>query len=111
MTIGTARATYKRDWEARHIVRRTSSSSPALTNAEVIAWIRRDHLKAHFPGTPLWDLATVDSGVASIFGSGPYLHVPVDMDDGDRLWIRVHAPARLRRRLAARWRPCGTTRD
>jgi hypothetical protein len=84
-----------------------------LTDAEVIAAIRADHLRANI-AVPIytrhyWDEATVDPG-GSIFGPGPYVKLPVDMliqagsDATERVVIRVYAPERLRRRLAKSWR-------
>lgn len=76
-----------------------------MTDAEVIAAIRRTHLKAniaHFERDPAcviqWDRAWVDPG-GSVFGAGPYLHVPVTCGDEDGIVVRVYPPARLRRRL------------
>lgn len=84
-----------------------------MTDADVIAAIRRQHLKANIDHWQRlvgyeevvlrWDQATVDPGDgASLWGLGPYLHLPVDTAD-DRVMIRVYPPARLRRRLAAKW--------
>ena len=103
MTTGTARAAYKRDWEQTYM-RKTPPSSPALTDADVIAAIREHHLVIRAPGIRMWREATVDPG-GTIFGPGPYAHLPILCDDDERIVVRVHAPARLRRRLAARWRP------
>jgi hypothetical protein len=86
-----------------------------MTDAEVIAAIRQRHLKANIaeyedgcskcnPRVIRWDLAFVDRG-GSLFGPGPYLHVPVILlSPLDLVWIRVYAPARLRRRLAREWK-------
>jgi hypothetical protein len=73
-----------------------------VTSADVIAAIRRQHLKANIdrepPRTRRWAEAWVDPG-GTIFGSGPYVKLPL----ADGRVIRVHPPARLRRQLAARW--------
>lgn len=78
-----------------------------MTDFDVIAAIRRSHLifdSEHFPGADVqWERATIDLGGTSLWGLGPYLHVPVEVD-GDSFVVRVHAPARLRRRLAAQWK-------
>ena len=92
-----------------------------LTDADVIAAIRATHRKANIDpcdceparwGTPMWSQACVDSG-GTIFGDGPYLHVPIEGGAWDGTVQRVYAPARLRRRLARQWAapvsaPCGT---
>jgi hypothetical protein len=80
-----------------------------VTDAEVITAIRANHLKANISNPYYvrhhWDQAWVDRG-GTIFGPGPYVHLPVDAvwEDGsdktDRLVIRVYPPARLRRKLA-----------
>jgi hypothetical protein len=84
-----------------------------MTDAEVVAAIRAKHLKANidhferdpeFWGRPDWDRAWVDPG-GTIFGSGPYLHVPIVGGDADGTQQRVYAPERLRRKLAKVW-PC-----
>lgn len=90
------------------------SETRNLTDADVIAAIRRRHLKANIELAcyvrHYWKLAWVDVG-GTIFGLGPYVHLPVDclVRDGSRqtarVTIRVYAPARLRRRLARDWRP------
>lgn len=87
-----------------------------MTHAEVIAAIRRDHLKAnigwieamvpppkHRNGNPIhvhWDRAWVDEG-GTVFGAGPYLHVPIMnyWSTDEETVHRVYPPARLRRRL------------
>lgn len=95
-----------------------------MTDAEVVAAIRRQHLKANindpFIVSQDWDAATVDAG-GTVFGAGPYVKLPVEFRtthftfrDGicekahegrDTAVIRVYAPERLRRRLARDWRP------
>jgi hypothetical protein len=86
-------------------------SADKLTNIDVIAAIRTNHLKAnidHFErepeklGRPNWSKAFVDPG-GSIFGPGPYLKVPIVGGEWGGTTQRVYAPARLRRRLAERW--------
>ena len=86
-----------------------------MTDKEVIAAIRKNHLKANiakferdpkFWGLPMWSKAWVDGG-GTIFGAGPYLHVPIRGGDFDGTVQRVYAPARLQRQLAKRW--SGTT--
>lgn len=78
-----------------------------MTDQDVIAAIRRHHLKANIqhyaPETLHWDLAYVDKG-GTIFGMGPYVKLPVDWD-GERVMIRVYPPARLQRQLAKKWKP------
>lgn len=83
-----------------------------LSDADVIAAIRQRHLTYNVSeheshGCLLWDGATVDPG-GSIFGPGPYLKVSI-ADHCPTGWggtrQRVYAPARLRRRLAAQWKP------
>lgn len=72
-----------------------------MTDAEVIAAIRKCHLKANIADyehdTVWWAGATVDRG-GTIFGPGPYLKVPVT-NQGITITIRVYPPARLRRKL------------
>ena len=76
-----------------------------MTDADIIAAIRQCHRKANIGESgvadPCWDEAWVDRG-GTVFGPGPYLHVPVDYF-GERITIRVYAPARLRRTLAKAW--------
>jgi hypothetical protein len=88
----------------------------------VIAAIRRNHLKADIgwiedqgehpvhpsndcPIVIHWSRAWVDPG-GTIFGDGPYLHVPIEgywghSGKAEETVHRVYPPARLRRRLAA----------
>ena len=82
-----------------------------MTDAEVIATIRRTHLKVNIDqferepetwGAPQWDAAWIDPG-GTIFGDGPYLKVPIRGGRGDGTLQRVYAPERLRRRLSAQW--------
>lgn len=82
-----------------------------MSDAEVIAAIRANHLKAniwHFEadperwGRPAWERAWIDGG-GTIFGAGPYLKVPIEGGEWDGTTRRVYAPARLRRRLAKMW--------
>jgi hypothetical protein len=84
-----------------------------VTTRQVIAAIRRQHLRANIApcernprqwGRPEWARAVVDPG-RTIFGPGPYLHVPIRGGELDGMWIRVYPPERLRRQLAAAWRP------
>jgi hypothetical protein len=81
-----------------------------MTDADVIAAIRANHLKANIAGfetapdcVVLWDEATVDPG-GTVFGPGPYLHVPI-VGCCACIVVRVYPPARLRRRLAKLWTP------
>jgi hypothetical protein len=82
-----------------------------MTDAEVIAAIRQRHLKANIDqferepekwGAPQWERAWVDRG-GTIFGPGPYLHVPIVGGCWDGTTQRVYAPERLRKRLASQW--------
>ena len=89
-----------------------------MTDAEVLAAIQKTHLKANIggyesgkaKGRPRWDRAWLDPG-GTIFGPGPYAKVPIDWDDCyGGIIVRVYAPERLRKRLAAKWsglRPSG----
>jgi hypothetical protein len=83
-----------------------------VTDAEVLAAIRANHLKANIAyhesgeseGTPRWDKAWVDPG-GVLWGPGPYAKVPIDF--GDPNWnivVRVYPPERLRKRLAGAWK-------
>lgn len=83
-----------------------------MTDRQVIAAIRQNHLKANISNPyyvrHYWGKAWLDAG-GTIFGDGPYVHLPVDwqFDDSgktDRVTIRVYPPARLRRRLARDWK-------
>lgn len=82
-----------------------------MTDAQVIAAIRKNHLKANiskfeddpkFWGRPMWSQAWLDGG-GTIFGPGPYVKVPIKGGDFDGTVQRVYAPARLQRRLAKLW--------
>lgn len=83
-----------------------------MSDAEVIAAIRANHLKANICHDVYvrhyWDRAYLDPG-GTIFGEGPYVKLPVDwlVKDGSsdtcEVVIRVYAPARLRRQLHQRW--------
>lgn len=84
-----------------------------MTDADVIAAIRAKHLKANIGWcerkrniTIHWNRAWVDKG-GTIFGDGPYLHVPITNYWGtqEETVHRVYPPARLRRRLARLWEP------
>ena len=79
-----------------------------MSEKEIIAAIRTHHLRANiakfeddpqFWGRPLWSKAWLDAG-GTIFGDGPYLHVPIKGGDLDGTVQRVYAPERLRKRLA-----------
>jgi hypothetical protein len=90
-----------------------------MTKADMIAALRANHLKAnvgwiealgdrpmHVSGAPIvihWDRAWIDPG-GTVFGPGPYLHVPITSfwGAGEETTHRVYPPARLRRRLASR---------
>jgi hypothetical protein len=78
-----------------------------MTDADVIAAIRKSHLKANitdpYIDEQFWDEAWVDPG-GPWFAPGPYVRLPVRRE-GERLIIRVYAPERLRKRLAKAWRP------
>jgi len=73
-----------------------------MTDAEVIAAIKANHLQANVAqiersGMTLnWDRAYVDPG-GTVFGPGPYLRVYVNEDPS--MAIRVYPPERLRKRL------------
>lgn len=76
-----------------------------MTDAEIIAAIRAEHEPWDidvWEASPVlrvrWDRASVDPG-GTVFGPGPYLHVPVEGED-DEWSVRVYPPESLRRRLA-----------
>lgn len=79
-----------------------------LSDQDVIAAIRANHLQANIAAyeredvTIDWDRARVDPG-GTIYGPGPYLHVPVNTPL-EFFVLRVYAPERVRRQLAARWK-------
>ena len=89
-----------------------------LTDAEVIAAIRANHLKANIGGyenahfdmenvTIHWERAWVARG-GTVFGKGPYLKVPITRRgyrsfQDDEIVIRVYPPERLRKKLAREW--------
>ena len=85
-----------------------------MTDADVISAVRANHLKANISNQyyvrHYWDEAWVDPG-GTVFGAGPYVKLPVDQlfrvgsEETDRVVIRVYAPERLRKRLAAKWTP------
>ena len=85
-----------------------SMSTGRLNTVDVIDAIQRQHLQANIAdeeraGSVIhWAQAHVDPG-GTIFGPGPYLRGPVTRRDGEEIVIRVYAPARLRRQLAAHW--------
>lgn len=83
-----------------------------MTAKQVIAAIRKCHLRCHFDdahprrvGRPQWHKAWIDGG-----GEWIYLHVPCK--GGTWGWDgtvqRVFPPARLRRQLARKWWPSST---
>lgn len=83
-----------------------------MTDAEVIEAIRANHLKANMDtiamaeqegGRAAWERAWLDPG-GTIFGSGPYLKVPIDGGAWNGTSHRVYPPARLRRQLAKQWK-------
>lgn len=88
-------------------------SLPGGKEAQVIAAIRERHLKANVAEQEemgrvvRWDLAYVDHG-GTIFGPGPYLHVPIEVTmasdgvegPGHNFTVRVYPPERLRKKLA-----------
>lgn len=83
-----------------------------MSDREIVRAIRARHLKANIAWyeahpdwyTLHWRAAFVDPG-GTIFGPGPYVKLPVTMHEPnsrrDRIVIRVYAPERLRRKLAA----------
>ena len=77
-----------------------------MTDVDVINAIRRCHLQANISEWPEdqqhWHRAWVDPGAALFFRNGPYVKLPVG-DGAEGVVIRVYAPERLRRRLAAQW--------
>lgn len=89
-----------------------SADGAEVTDAEVIAAIRANHLRSNISQRCYvhhhWDRAWVDPG-GTVFGFGPYVKLPVDWllrpgsDETAEVVIRVYAPARLRRRLARLW--------
>ena len=89
----------------------TTEAQLALTDEQVIAAIRKCHLKANIAcpayGRKYWDQAWLDVG-GTFFGLGPYVHLPVNLrvrrGKTERVVIRVYPPERLRRQLAKRWR-------
>ncbi len=84
-----------------------TKGSESLTDAEVIAAIRENHLTANIRDEYIvreyWGEATVDPG-GTIFGPGPYVKLPVQRFI-ERVVIRVYPPARLRKRLQKQWIP------
>ena len=98
-----------------------------MNDLEVIAAIRANHLKANIAelekaGFEMqWEKAYLDHG-GTISGPGPYVKLPCRLrydtqdrelfarfgivlkeTDWDERVIRVYAPERLRKRLAAQW--------
>jgi hypothetical protein len=82
-----------------------------MTDAEVLAAIKANHLEANIgchergetDGVPRWEQAWIDPG-GVLWGPGPYAKVPIDFGHPD--WntvVRVYPPERLRKRLAAQW--------
>ncbi len=87
-----------------------------MSDAEVIAAIRKRHKRYNIRvwerhprrGTVRWERASVDPG-GTIFGPGPYLHVPITMNPvwygcEDEIAVRVYPPERLRKKLAKQWK-------
>jgi hypothetical protein len=80
-------------------------SGGAVTPADIIEAIRRDHLTGNISDPCYvrhhWDRAWLDRGV----GEGPYVQLPVNWlvragsDETEEVVIRVYPPAQLRRRL------------
>lgn len=100
-----------------------------MTDKQVIAAIRATHLKANigwiedqgrrpkhsWNGQPIrihWPRAWLDPG-GTVFGDGPYLHVPITgyWGEPDETVHRVYPPARLRRQLAKRWKSKAEAQD
>lgn len=85
-----------------------------MTDKDVIVAIQQNHRRANIRNREYvrhhWDAAWVDKG-GTVFGPGPYVHLPVDMliregsAETERVTIRVYAPERLRKRLAKAWNP------
>ena len=101
-----------------------SNGIPVEVEAEIVAAIRANHLKANIDvhennllvaegqhATVHWDRAFVDRG-GTVFGLGPYAKVPITlrfdppwkvagrMVTEDEITVRVYPPERLRRKLA-----------
>lgn len=94
---------------------RVDVKCPTMTDADVVAAIRANHLKANIDqferepkrwGAPQWDKAWLDPG-GSIFGppNCPYVKVPISGGEWDGTVQRVYAPSRLRRRIQRLWTP------
>jgi hypothetical protein len=84
-----------------------------MTDADVIAAIRSNHLKANIGWCERkrsvklhWDRAWLDPG-GTVFGDGPYVKLPITnyWGTGEETVHRVYAPARLLRRLRRHWSP------
>lgn len=91
-----------------------------MTDQDVVAAIRANHLKAnigwiedlgptpmHSSGVPIvlhWERAWLDPG-GTIFGHGPYVKLPITGYWGtdEETTHRVYPPARLQRQLAKKW--------
>lgn len=93
-----------------------------MTDADVVAAIRGNHTRANIgwiekqgrhPKHPAngqaitihWNRAWVDRG-GTLFGPGPYLHVPITgyWATQEETVHRVYAPARTQLRLARLWK-------
>lgn len=92
-----------------------------MSDADVVAAIKANHLKANISGYEAgidgavihWDRAWIDPGFGG--DSGPYAKVPITLHwdppilaagmtfDTDEIVVRVYPPERLRRRLAKEW--------